>query len=57
MENAGAVRKIAKRYGLDLPICTVVDSVIQGKLNCTEALDQLLSRPDPGSEFADLFPS
>ena len=57
MGNAGAVRKIAERYGLDLPICAVVDSVIQGKLNCPEALDQLLSRPHPDSEFADLFQS
>ena len=57
MENAGAVRNIAERHGLDLPICTVVDAVIQGQFNCTEALDHLLSRPDPDSEFADLFQS
>ena len=57
MENAGAVRNIAGRHGLDLPICTVVDAVIQGQFNCTEALEQLLSRPDPDSEFADLFQS
>ena len=57
MENAGAVRQLAQQHGLDLPICTVVDAVIQGQLNCPEALDQLLSRPDPESEFADLFQS
>ena len=55
--NVDVYVKLRAHYGLDLPICAVVDSVIQGKLNCPEALDQLLSRPHPDSEFADLFQS
>lgn len=48
--TAPAVVALAKRLGLDLPICTAVDHVLAGRQSVDQAIQSLLMRP-AGSEF------
>lgn len=43
--TASAVTGIAKRHGLDLPICSAVDAVVSGRLGVDAAIEGLLARP------------
>lgn len=43
--TAKAVRQMAIDMGIDLPICTVVADLIEGKTDVSAALNALLSRP------------
>ena len=43
--SAPAVMALAKRYGLDLPICGVVEAIVTGAMDVDAAIDDLLSRP------------
>ena len=44
-ETAPAVVALAARLGVDLPICTVVLDMIEGRLDARAAVDRLLNRP------------
>lgn len=48
--NAAQVCALAKTYGLDLPICQAVDSLLQGKTTAKNAAQSLLSRPPRDEE-------
>jgi glycerol-3-phosphate dehydrogenase (NAD(P)+) len=43
--SAPAVRALAVRLGVDLPICNAVAGIIAGEIGVDEAIDGLLSRP------------
>ncbi len=43
--TAHAVRQLAQDLGIDMPICTVVADLTEGKTDVTTALNALLSRP------------
>lgn len=43
--NAELVSKLAKKHGIDMPICEIMWQILQGKLQAKEAIDILLSRP------------
>jgi len=44
-ETAPAVVELARKLGLDLPICETVLGLVEGKLDARSALGNLLSRP------------
>lgn len=44
-ESAPAVVALAKKHGVDMPICEAVDAIIAGRINVDEAIHALLSRP------------
>jgi glycerol-3-phosphate dehydrogenase (NAD(P)+) len=44
-ETAPAVVALAKKLGVDLPICDVILEVIEGRLDARSAVDRLLNRP------------
>jgi len=48
--NAGQVCALAKTYGLELPICQAVDSLLQGHISAGEAAQSLLARPPRDEE-------
>ena len=43
--TAQALRRVAKRHNLDLPVCRAVADLVAGKTDMTGAMDQLLARP------------
>jgi glycerol-3-phosphate dehydrogenase (NAD(P)+) len=44
-ESAPAVMALAKKHGVDMPICEAVDAIIAGRVGVDEAIHALLSRP------------
>lgn len=48
VETAPAIVELGKRLGVELPICNVVDGMIDGRLSAREAVDLLLNRPMKG---------
>jgi glycerol-3-phosphate dehydrogenase (NAD(P)+) len=45
VHSAGAVVALAKKHGVEMPICEAVYSVVKGEWSVDEAIDALLSRP------------
>jgi glycerol-3-phosphate dehydrogenase (NAD(P)+) len=45
VHSAGAVISLAKKHGVEMPICEAVYSVVKGEMNVDEAIEALLSRP------------
>ncbi len=45
VHSAGAVVAIAKKHGVEMPICEAVHSVVKGQTSVDEAVEALLSRP------------
>lgn len=43
--SAEAVRLLAEKHQLDMPICAAVDAILTGRLNADTAIDALLARP------------
>ena len=48
--TAGAVRKIAQDKGIDMPVATAVDDVVQGRLTVDDAIEQLMQRPQKAED-------
>lgn len=44
-ESAPAVRELAEKTGVDMPICTAVASLLSGETTVERVIDDLLSRP------------
>ncbi|MGE0597204.1 MAG: NAD(P)H-dependent glycerol-3-phosphate dehydrogenase [Hyphomonadaceae bacterium] len=44
-ESAPAVVALAKRQGVEMPICEAVDAIVGGRISIDEAIAALLSRP------------
>jgi glycerol-3-phosphate dehydrogenase (NAD(P)+) len=44
-ESAPAVVALAKKHGVDMPICAAVDDILAGRLGIDDAIKALLSRP------------
>ncbi|MFN3354131.1 MAG: NAD(P)H-dependent glycerol-3-phosphate dehydrogenase, partial [Brevundimonas sp.] len=44
-ESAPAVRDLAKRLGIEMPICQAVAGVLTGETTVDQVIDALLSRP------------
>jgi glycerol-3-phosphate dehydrogenase (NAD(P)+) len=45
MESAPAVVALAKRHGVEMPICEAVDAILANRVTIDEAITMLLSRP------------
>jgi glycerol-3-phosphate dehydrogenase (NAD(P)+) len=45
VESAPAVRELAARLGVEIPICEAVAAILAGEINVDEAIGRLLSRP------------
>jgi glycerol-3-phosphate dehydrogenase (NAD(P)+) len=45
VHSAGAVVALAKKHGVEMPICEAVFNVVKGKTSADEAVEALLSRP------------
>ena len=43
--SASAVVALAKKHGVEMPICEAVHNVVKGQMNVDEAIEALLSRP------------
>ncbi len=43
--SASAVVELAKKHGVEMPICEAVHNVVKNKMSVDEAIDALLSRP------------
>ncbi len=43
--SAGAVVALAKKHGIEMPICEAVHNVVKGRMSLDEAIEALLSRP------------
>ncbi|MGO8952821.1 MAG: NAD(P)H-dependent glycerol-3-phosphate dehydrogenase [Rhodomicrobium sp.] len=43
--SASAVVALARKHGVEMPICEAVNDVVKGRLSVDEAVDALLSRP------------
>ena len=43
--SAGAVVALAKKHGIEMPICEAVHNVVKGRMSLNEAIEALLSRP------------
>lgn len=43
--TARALRKLGSSLGLDMPVCTAVADLVDGKVNINGAIDRLLARP------------
>jgi glycerol-3-phosphate dehydrogenase (NAD(P)+) len=43
--SAPAVVALAARYGIDMPICAAVDSILRGDMDVDDAIKALLARP------------
>jgi glycerol-3-phosphate dehydrogenase (NAD(P)+) len=48
--TAVAVRRLARHYGVDMPICDAVHAVLHEGVAVKSAVERLLSRPEPPSE-------
>jgi glycerol-3-phosphate dehydrogenase (NAD(P)+) len=44
-ESAPAIAALAKKYGVDMPICEAVDAIVAARVSVDEAISALLSRP------------
>jgi len=44
-ESAPAVVELARRLGVDMPICETVERMIDGRLALSEAIAELINRP------------
>ncbi|MDX2274098.1 MAG: NAD(P)H-dependent glycerol-3-phosphate dehydrogenase [Hyphomonadaceae bacterium] len=44
-ESAPAVVALAKKHGVEMPICEAVDAIVAGRIGVDEAIAALLSRP------------
>ncbi len=45
VHSAGAVVMLARKHGIEMPICEAVYSVVKGETSLDEAVEALLSRP------------
>jgi glycerol-3-phosphate dehydrogenase (NAD(P)+) len=45
VESAPAVRELAKRLGVEIPICEAVAAILAGEIDVDGAIEALLSRP------------
>ena len=45
VESAPAVVELARRLGVEIPICNAVAAILSGKISVDEAMEGLLSRP------------
>ena len=45
VQSAPAVAALARRAGVDMPICETMDAVLAGRLNLDDAIQALLDRP------------
>jgi glycerol-3-phosphate dehydrogenase (NAD(P)+) len=45
VESAPAVRELASRLGVEIPICEAVAAILAGEINVDQAIGLLLSRP------------
>ena len=43
--NAAQVCALAQRYQVEMPICSTVNALLQGKINAEQAVQNLMSRP------------
>jgi glycerol-3-phosphate dehydrogenase (NAD(P)+) len=43
--SAEAVRLLAEKHGLDMPICLAVDNILAGRESVDTAIENLLARP------------
>jgi glycerol-3-phosphate dehydrogenase (NAD(P)+) len=43
--SASAVVALARKYGIEMPICEAVQNVVKGHMSVDEAIEALLSRP------------
>jgi glycerol-3-phosphate dehydrogenase (NAD(P)+) len=43
--TAVAVRRIARERGIEMPICSAVCDIVEGRLSVTDAIGQLMQRP------------
>ena len=44
-QSAVAVRRIAAEKGIDMPICSAVCEIVEGRLSVTDAIGRLMQRP------------
>ena len=44
-ESAPAVRQLAAKMGVDMPICLAVADLLEGVMTVEQAIEDLLSRP------------
>jgi glycerol-3-phosphate dehydrogenase (NAD(P)+) len=52
VHTAGAVVEVARKHGVEMPICEAVNAVVKGQMSVDEAVHALLSRPlRPESDF------
>ena len=52
VHTAGAVVAVARKHGVEMPICEAVNAVVKGAMSVDEAVHALLSRPlRPESDF------
>lgn len=45
MESAPAVMALARKHGVEMPICEAVDAILSERISIDEAIERLLSRP------------
>jgi glycerol-3-phosphate dehydrogenase (NAD(P)+) len=45
VHSAGAVVALARKHGVEMPICEAVHTIVKGHVSVEEAIDALLSRP------------
>ncbi len=45
VHSAGAVVELARKHGVEMPICEAVHNVVKGRMSVDEAIEALLSRP------------
>ncbi|HRK65390.1 MAG TPA: glycerol-3-phosphate dehydrogenase, partial [Terricaulis sp.] len=45
VESAPAVVALARKHGVEMPICEAVEAIIAERVSIDEAIKQLLSRP------------
>jgi glycerol-3-phosphate dehydrogenase (NAD(P)+) len=43
--TSAAVARVAAAKGIDMPICTAVNAIVEGRLTVDGAIEALLSRP------------
>ena len=45
VHTAGAVAAVARKHGVEMPVCEAVAAVVKGQMTVDEAVEALLSRP------------
>ena len=43
--SAPSIIALAKRHGVEMPICEAVDNILAGRVSVEDAIDALLNRP------------